>query len=63
LDINKCQYEFMKEDKSPKISDVCAKALDDLDKLEVEFSISEARLTEISGRMIFHLKDGIKSTH
>jgi len=53
----------MKEDKSPKISDVCAKALDDLDKLEVEFSISEARLTEISGRMIFHLKDGIKSTH
>lgn len=46
-----------------EISKACAKALDDLEKLEVEFSVAEARFTDISGRMVFHLRESVKSTH
>ena len=50
-----------------KVSGVCLKALDELEKvekIELEFTVAEARseLNDISGRLVVHMR-GSKLTH
>ena len=45
------------------ISEVCEKALSDLEKIEVQFTVEETSFKNISGSMILHLHKITKTTH